>query len=53
MYSGGFVADRRDGRGFYTWPDGAKYEGHFRDGQHDGEGEYRVSNSKLQGKKEQ
>jgi hypothetical protein len=37
------VADRREGHGVYEWPDGAKYEGYFKDGQHDGQGTYRVS----------
>jgi len=39
-YVGNFVKGRPDGKGTYTWEDGARLEGGFRNGKADGPGVY-------------
>jgi hypothetical protein len=60
-YIGNFVKGRVDGKGFYTWEDGARLEGNFKEGKAHGAGVYisargaryegHFANGKLEGLK--
>ena len=43
MYEGEYVADKKHGKGTYTWPSGASFTGQFECDQKEGEGVYVLS----------
>jgi hypothetical protein len=36
LYKGNWLEDKQEGHGVETWPDGAKYEGNYKQGQKEG-----------------
>jgi hypothetical protein len=47
VYVGNFVNGKRDGKGVMKYPDGAVYDGEWKDGQQHGEGKYTWSNGHI------
>jgi hypothetical protein len=40
MYVGEYLNDKKHGRGVFTWKDGRKYDGEWKEGKQNGKGRY-------------
>ena len=39
--------DKKEGQGVFTWPDGRKYDGHWKNGKQHGKGVYHSSKGEI------